>query len=231
VAPARRDQLLQPLRLQHGAGRIGGAGHEKAGDALAECGLLDLPRGRHPARVVACLQQHSPLAECAQDVAVARIARRRQSDGGAGIEQSQKGQNEAGRRSRRDDDAVNGDVEAVALAIIKGNALAQLRHAERQGVAQSFRAERALDALECGLRRRRAGLAHFHVDNPRASRLLGGSRLHHVHDDERGDVAALRRPGEQRLRALWRPPLFVSHRLSPALSRARSGPQSATVRP
>ena len=132
------------------------------------------------------------LAERGQDMPVAGIAGRRQRHLGAGIEQRQERQHEAGRRPRRHHHPLGRDVDAIALAIVAGDAGAQRGQPQGHRVAQRLAVERPLDGVERRARCGRARLAHLHVDDLVPLRLARRGGLHHVHDDERRHGAALR---------------------------------------
>ena len=120
------------------------------------------------------------------------IARRRQGDVRACVEEGEKGQNEGGGRSRAHDDAVVGYADAVAFAIAGGDACPQSVSAERCCVAERL----AIEGIMCrGTRdggRGRAGLADLHVDDAATLGFEIRGPAHHVHDDEARDLAALR---------------------------------------
>ena len=155
--------------------------------------LLDLARGRHPAPGGIGHDRDRLLPERGQDVAIAGVAWCGQGHPRALVEQRQEGQHEPGRRARRHHHPLRGDVDAVALAVVAGDALAQRRQPQGDRVAQRLAVERPLHRLDRGARRGRARLAHLHVDDLVALRLARRRGLHHVHDDERGHRAALGR--------------------------------------
>jgi len=98
-------KIGQRLRRHHGAGRIGGAGDEHALERRLAMRRQQHLRRDRPARRLRGLDRHRFAAERAQDMPVGRIARQRDRDPIAGLEQREERQNESARRSRGDDDA------------------------------------------------------------------------------------------------------------------------------
>ena len=78
-------------------------------------------------------------AERLQDVAVGRIARRRDGDPLARIEEAQESQDEPGRGARRHHDPLGRDADAVGFPVMPRDPLAQRRDAERLRVADAAR--------------------------------------------------------------------------------------------
>src|SRR3546814_11124927 len=87
-------------------------------------------------------QQQRLDAERREDVAVGRIARRRQRDAIAGIEGGEEGDEEAGRGAGGHHDAARIEVVAVPLAIVAGDAPAPRPPAHGIGVADEVAVER-----------------------------------------------------------------------------------------
>jgi len=85
----------QPLRLEHGSGRVGGARDQharKLGDLGGQ--PIDRFRRRHPARSGSGLDRQRPIAKGAQDMAVARVAWLWQRDRVTCVEEGEKGKYE-----------------------------------------------------------------------------------------------------------------------------------------
>ena len=243
VAPARGGNLGKARRLQHGAGWIGRACNDEAGNAGLAHRVVDVGARRHPARSIVRVQQHRILAERGQDVPVAGIAGRRQGHLGTGVEQRQEGQHEAGRRAGRDHHALRLDRDPIPVRIVPRDALAQRGQTQGQRVAERLALEGPARSRKGGARRRRAGLADLHVDDFVPQRFALGGGLHHVHDDERrarhcgakpagcaterafGGVAVMDRP--QPSRALKPPWLRPSRPQQPpeTASRPRTAPR------
>ena len=70
------------------------------------------------------------------------------------------------------------------------DARAQARHAERLGIAEPARCKRRARGRNRARGRRCRRLADLHVDDATARRLDARRRRHHVHDHERGNIAA-----------------------------------------
>ena len=192
VARARLRQFLKPFGLEHGAGGVGRAGDDQPGDPLIAGRRFHLLGGWHPAPPGIGGEQHRLLPQRGQDMAIAGIARRRQTDAVAMIEQRQERQHKRRRRAGRDRYLLRRHFHAVALAVVASDALAQGWHPKRRRVAQRIAPKRAPHGLERRARRRRAGLADFHVYDLVAARLALGRGLHYVHDDEGRHAAAAR---------------------------------------
>ncbi len=200
----RGDERGKRVGGHHGAGRIGGAREQHAGErARAVCGD-HIGGGQRPAIARRNLDRHRLAAERREDVAVRRIARTGDGDPVARLEHGEKGEHEARRGAGRDDDAAGIEVDAVALAVMGGDARAQRRDAERLGVADRP-PEGGLRGGACARRRRRRRLADLHVDDPAPRRLEPRRPRHHVHHDESGHVAAQR--------GRHQPPCQIKHEL------------------
>ncbi len=133
---------------------------------------------------------HDLDAEGREDVAVGRIARRRQRHPVADVEGGQEGQQEGARRAGGDHHLPRRHGGAVGPAVMVGDRLAQRRDAQRHGVADLVVAQRRLGRRQHAGRRRGAGLADLEMQHV-AMRLLarrGGG--HHIHDDEGRHLAA-----------------------------------------
>jgi hypothetical protein len=135
---------------------------------------------------------HRLLAQRRQDVAIAGIARRRQSHPGAHVEQGEERQYEAGGGAGGYNHALRFHADAVPLGVVAGDPLAQGRQTEGDGISQRLALQRLRHAGQCRPRRRGAGLAHLHVDDAVPLGLALGGGLHHIHHDERRDGAAPR---------------------------------------
>ncbi len=119
------DEIAQRRIRHHGAGRVGGARDQHALERRrAMRGEQHLGRDR-PARRLRRLDRHRLAAERAEDVTIGRIARQRDRDPVAGLEQRQEGEHESGRRSGGDGDARRIDLDAVSFAVVPRNARAQ----------------------------------------------------------------------------------------------------------
>ena len=107
-----------------------------------------MSRRDRPARRRRGFDQHRLAAERLEDVAVRRIARHRDRDAIARLEQRQKGEDESGRRAGGDDHARGIDGNAVGLVVVPRDARAQRRNAERLGVAEPAVSSAARAAVE-----------------------------------------------------------------------------------
>ena len=130
--------------------------------------------------------------ERGQDIAVGGIARRRQGDPVAGLEGGKKRQDEARRGAGRDDDPRRIDADAVGVAIMPRDRLAQRGKAERLGIAERVLVERAPRRRAHGSWRRRSGLADLEVQHVGARGRALVRVAQHVHDDEGRDRGAPR---------------------------------------
>ena len=128
-------------------------------------GLGEQFRGWLIMAVLADLEQYRLDAERGEDVAIGGIAGHRERHPVSGLERGEKRQLKGGRRAGRDDDFGRVDRQAVLRAIVPGDRLAQRRYAERVGVADAGIIERLARRLQHRLRRRRAGLADFEMDD------------------------------------------------------------------
>ena len=210
LAFRRRDQLRQRLGAHHGAGRIGGACDQHALERCAAMRVEQRIDRDRPARAGRDPDHHRFAAQRGEDVAVRRIARARDRDPVARLEHREERQDEAGRRTRRHDDALGLDRHAMRLGVMPRDAVAQRRHAERRGIADVAGIERRPRGRDRGRAARCGRLADLHVDDAPALRLDAGRRRHHVHHHEGRHVAA-RRGRDQ-------PPRFVQHSCSPEFS-------------
>ena len=131
------DEIAQRLARHHGAGRVGGTCDQHALERrLAMRREQQLGRDR-PARRLRRLDHHRLAAERREDMAIGRIARQRDRDAVARLEQREECQDEARRRAGRDDDARRIDRDAIGVAIVPRDARAQRRNAERLGIAEA----------------------------------------------------------------------------------------------
>ena len=80
-------------------------------------------------------------------------------------------------------------VDAIGLAVMPRDALAQRRDAERFGIADPAGFERRPAASRAARGRRRAGLADLHVDDRIPSPFFRRRRRQYVHGQERRDFA------------------------------------------
>jgi hypothetical protein len=78
----------------------------------------------------------------------------------------------------------------VAFLIVPRDARAQRGNAERLGIAQAARRKRRARGRDRARGRRCRRLADLHVDDVTARCLDARRRRHHVHDHERGNIAA-----------------------------------------
>ncbi len=147
------------------------------------------------AQRVACvrLDQHRLAAERGQDMAIGRVAGHCDRHPVAGLEQREKGEDEAAGRAGGDDHAIGIDRYAVGIGIVAGNARPQRRNSERLGVADSPGRERSARGGDRSRRCGRRRLPDLHMDDAAARVLDAGGRRHHVHHHERRHVAAQRR--------------------------------------
>ena len=194
------DQRAQRIARHHGAGRVGGTCHQHALERRAPVRIEQHVRRDRPARRGRGLDQHRLAAERLEDVPIRRIARHRDRDAVAGLEQREKGEDETGRRSRGRDHARRLDRDAIGLGVVARDARAQRRDAERLGVVEPA-VQRRARGVERGRGRRGRRLADFQVDNPPAGGFDARRRRHDVHHHERRNVAARRRHDQPRLAA------------------------------
>ena len=104
-------------------------------------GFLRVRREQHvagdrPARLRRGLDQHRLAAERREDVAVRRIARRRDGDAVAGLEHRQERQDETRRRSGGDDTRSGANHRHRRSRVVPRDARAQRPDAERLGIAE-----------------------------------------------------------------------------------------------
>ncbi len=183
------DEALQFLRRGHRAGRIGGACDEHAGERRLAVRALDMLGRQRPARVGADLDLDSREAERLQDVAVGRVAGRGHGDPLARIEGAEKDQVEAARGAGRHHHPRRRQIDAVGLAIVAGDPLAERHDAERLRVAEAAALQRFGGRSKHGAWRRRPRLPDLHVDHGSPGRFERGRRRQHVHGVKRLDVA------------------------------------------
>ena len=189
---AEGGQGRKILLAEHGAGRVGGARQHEAVQRPVDG--RELPDGGlEPGRGVDRDRHHLDV-ERSQDVAVGRIARHRHGDPVAGIEGGEEAQDEGARGAGRDRDAGGIDLLPVPLAIVAGDAAPQGRQAQGLGIAEPGLAQRRLGGRQRRRRSTAAGLAHLEVEDIRPLRRALVRGLEHLHDDERRDQPATRRP-------------------------------------
>ena len=143
-----------------------------------------------PTRVGIRLDGNGLGAEGAQDMSVAGIARRGQRHARAVIENCQEGQHETAAGTGRNHDLSRIDALAVMGPVVAGDAFAQQRQTERFCITEFVRVQGALGRFQHRARCRGPGLSDLHMDDVRAFRLAFVRGPHHVHDDERVDMAS-----------------------------------------
>ena len=129
-------------------------------------------------------------AQRRENVPIRRIARQRHRDPIAGVEGCEKGQHEARRRARGDDDALRSDIEPVPLGISARDPPPQRRDAERLGIAVRTVRQRRAHGGDRRRRRPHRRLADLHMDDPAAVRLEPRRGRHDIHHHERRHAAA-----------------------------------------
>ena len=92
-----------------------------------------------PARRRAGLDRTGIAAERREDVAVGRIAGHRDRDPVAGLEQAEKGEDEAARRAGGDDHPLGIDIEPIGFRVVAGDARAQRRDARAPRYSRAAR--------------------------------------------------------------------------------------------
>ena len=147
-------------------------------------------RRQRPARLRRCLDQHRLAAERGQNVPIRRIAGIGQRHPVARLEQRQESQDESAGRAGRHHHACRIESEIVSILVMARDPRPQRRDAERFGVADAAMRKRGLRRLDRRRRRGRRRLADFHMDDAGAQRLALRRRRHHVHNDERRNIAA-----------------------------------------
>jgi hypothetical protein len=142
------------------------------------------------ARLGTARQLDDLAAQRREDVAVAGVAGAGHGDAIADVEGGEERQQEAARRSRGHDDLRGVDREPVGVAVVGRDAGAQLRDAERDGVAEDVTLQGSGRSRADGPGRRGRGLTGRQVDqvSVRALPLARGGP--HVHDVEGRDGRA-----------------------------------------
>jgi hypothetical protein len=148
----------------------------RAGDALGRHGPALRPGQRDRRRIE---------LEGGEDVAVGRVAGRRDGDALAGIEQRQESEHEARRGSRRDHDPLRRDSDPIGVAIVAGDALTQRGEPERLRVADAPICERRPGRFARRTRRRGGGLPHLHMDDAVPSPFFRRGGGQHIHGQKR----------------------------------------------
>ena len=159
-------------------------------NGLRRCSAISDFADKRPARLRRRLDEHRFAAERGQNVPIRRIAGIGQRHPVARLEQRQKRQDEAAGRPGGHHHARRIENEIVSVVVVTRDSRPQRRDAERLGVADAAMRERGLRRLDRRGRRRRRRLADFHVNDAGTLRLALRRRRHHVHDDERRNIAA-----------------------------------------
>ena len=149
---------------------------------------LDRRRRHDPALGLGQRDRHGFEPERLQDVAIGRIAGRRDGDALARIEKAQEREHEARRGSRGDEDALGRDRDAIGFGVVPGDAFAQRRDAERLRVADAPCLQRGLRGFAGGARSRGRGLPDLHVDDAVPSPFFRRCGGQYVHRQERRDA-------------------------------------------
>ena len=225
LAFRRRDQRGQIVRAHHRAGRIGRACDQHAFQRRAAVRGEQRIHGERPARVGRNLDHHRLAAERGEDMPVRRIARTRDRDAIARLEQREEREDESGRRAGGHHHALGLDRDAVGIGVMPRDPVAQRRHAERRRVADVAQIERGLCGLARDARRGRGRLADLHVHDAPALRLDARGGRHHVHHHERRHVAARR--GSEQVTCLVEHRVFRIFPCRPSGCPASLAPQSA----
>ena len=155
----------QGLAADHRAGRVGRAHGENPGEGFGGMQTRHAVGGHDPAIGAGQRDRRGLELERRQDVAIGRIARRRDGDASAGIEQRQEREDEPRRRAGRDDHPLRRHRDPVSLPVMAGDPLAQGGEPERLRVADAPVGERRPGRLAGPLRRRRRRLAHLHMND------------------------------------------------------------------
>ena len=151
---------------------------------------LDHFRGHGEAIRGRGLDRHRCDAQGLQNVAIRRIARRRDRHARARIEKRQERQREAARRTGRDGYSFGRHLDAVGVAVMLRDPRPQLRAAERLGIADPAPIERGDGGFPHDARRRRAGLAYFEMNNVLPFALPAGGAGKHIQGHERRDIGS-----------------------------------------
>ena len=185
-APSASPVIMVPVGLAGLANRSPASGFARWA-AISACGVsAQRFCGRD-------LDRHRLAAERREDVAVGRIAGTGDGDPVARLEHGEEGEQEARRGAGRHHDAAGIDVDAVALAVVRGDAPAQRRDAQRFGIADPRGSQGRMGRGPRGRRRGRRRLADLHMDDSPARCFEPRRRRHHVHHHEWLHVAAQRR--------------------------------------
>jgi len=146
------------------------------------CKMLGFDRGRGHGEAVfgRRLDRHRFNAKGLEDIAVGRIARRRDRHRAHGIKEGEKRQREATRGAGRDGDALRRDRDAIAIPIMPRDARPQLRAAQRLGIANFAAIERGNGNFPDGARRRRPRFADFQMDNVLSFAFPAGGASKHI---------------------------------------------------
>ena len=175
--------------VEHGARRVGGAGHHQA----VEPQSVDHGGGRLVAGLRAAREVDNLAPQGVQDVSIRRVARAGQPHPAADVEGGQEGQQEPARGTGGHHDVRRIDQQAVGAVVVPGDGPAQWRDARRLGVAEQLGVQGAVgggpDRPGCG----RGRLAGGQVEHRLAAFGPPGGGGQHPHDVERRHRGPLRR--------------------------------------
>ena len=184
--------VAQGRCAHHRAGRVGRAHQQHAIERASRMFGLDHGGGDDMAVARAGGERRRLDPDRFENVAIGRIAGRRDRDPRAGVEKREERENESTRRPGGDGDPLWRHRQAVGLVIVAGDARAQRRQPERLRVADPAGVERTDRGVPHDARRWRRRLARFHPDDPPPLRLEARRRLENLHSQERRDAAAQR---------------------------------------
>ena len=187
-AAAPAGKTFQIGARDHRAGGIGRAGQDEAVDRARD------GRQQVGSRLEAGLHgggnRHHLDVERGQDVAVGRIAGFRDRDACPGVEGGQERQDEPARGPDGRSDPGRVDLDAVDVAVMSGDPLAQGGQPEGLGVAAAPLRQGSGGGGHGGGRGAARGLADLEVQNVGAGGRTGVRCREDVHDDERCHRAA-----------------------------------------
>ena len=193
---AELAERLELVGREHRARRVGGRAEDEALDRrLAGGGARALRRrelGRRHVVVLVDGQREQLHAVALQEVAVARVARRRHRDNVARVEGGVEGDRERAAAARREVDARRRDVDAVVGLVHLGERGAERRLAARRRVAAAVGRHLLGRGGDGRLRRRRLRLADLEVVDllARARERVGfGDDVHHLEGADAGGAA------------------------------------------
>ncbi len=174
---------------QHGARGVGRAGDDQAVER--SCGG-DRLRGRHVPGLGTDPDADEVEPERSDHVAVGGVAWFGDTDALALVESGQQRQQHPARRTDGDGDPVRRHGNTVRASIVDSDALAQLVDPGRGGVPEPILLNGSLRRLPGSGGSRGHRLTHLQVEHVAHGRLTRCSRLHHLHDEERGDLRPAR---------------------------------------